>query len=427
MGEQASRRRCSPPIRWASPARRHLRKTAFSWFGDVPEVSLLRPGIERDKKPHGRASFSSSMLATNPMGKPSKAPHVGLLTPGDPSGTSRVCPPDPLSGRIRFVWFLGYYLRHLTTSALMKGEPTMTAEQILLTTVGVVVAVVLAATAAFVGSGARFRGNLRSNSGFSDCSVAPTWTGPFEYAASTDPILTEFRETYQLDRIAGTSSEIERLVRVMCWVHRLTSHAVNPTRPEEMTGLHLVRWTLEEGKRFNCWMYATVLNDALLSLGFASRLVHLCPHSDHPNESHYVTAVYSSEYKKWIHLDPDMCAYVTDEHGVPLGVGEIRERIIDQRPLLVSNTIDMAYTSMLGKPLVKSVYLWYLSKNLFRIACPARSMPGYETDFSGNVYVQLLPDGYHDEWLSEPRQGEHGTTFFCVRDPELFWAAPDGA
>ena len=303
----------------------------------------------------------------------------------------------------------------------------MTAEQILLTTVGVVVAVVLAATAAFVGSGARFRGNLRSHSGFSDCSVAPTWTGPFEYAASTDPILTEFRETYQLDRIAGTSSEIERLVRVMCWVHRLTSHAVNPTRPEEMTGLHLVRWTLEEGKRFNCWMYATVLNDALLSVGFASRLVHLCPHSDHPNESHYVTAVYSSRYAKWIHLDPDMCAYVTDENGVPLGVGEIRERMIDRRPLLVSNTIDMAYTSMLGKPLVKSVYLWYLSKNLFRIECPARSVPGYETDFSGNEYVHLVPDKYHDEWLSEPRQGEHGTTLFYVRDPELFWAAPDGA
>ena len=291
---------------------------------------------------------------------------------------------------------------------------------------GVVIGVVLAIVVTLLAFGRRFRARLRRHPvDVADRRLASAWTGPFGYAPSADPALVELRETYHLDRVAGTGPEIERLVRLMCWTHRLTTHAVYPSSPEEMTGLYLVRSAQEHGKRFNCWMYATVLNDCLLSLGFASRIVHLYPPKEQPKESHYVIAVYSREHHRWIHLDPDMCAYVADEHGTPLGIGEIRQRVVDRHPLRVSDTIHFAHASWHGRRLLKRIYIWYLSKNLFRFQCPACSAPGYETQFAGNVYVQLLPTGYHGDWLEKARRGRQGTLSFCIRDPEVFWAPPD--
>ncbi|MGB2982807.1 MAG: transglutaminase domain-containing protein, partial [Candidatus Bipolaricaulia bacterium] len=272
--------------------------------------------------------------------------------------------------------------------------------------------------------GARFRSRLRRHPGFAPLKTQPAWDGVIDYAPPANPILSEFRETHALDAVAGEGSEMERLVRVMQWAHGLTTHAPNPSRPDRMTGLYLTRLALDEGKRFNCWMFATVLNDAYLSLGFASRIVHLWPHRENPNESHVVTNVYSRELEKWVLMDADMCAYVTDEQGIPLGPDEIRERLIRRAPLYVSDTIQMAYASWLGKPLLKRLYLWYLSKNLFRFDCPERSEPDYETRPSGREYVHLIPDGYHDEWLSAPPVTARGNTIHYIRDPAVFWRAP---
>jgi hypothetical protein len=61
--------------------------------------------------------------------------------------------------------------------------------------------------------------------------------------------------------------------------------------------------------------------------------------------------------------DPAVCAYITDEAGSLLGVDEIRARIIRHEPLRVADSIHLAYASLLGRPLLKRLYIWYLSKN----------------------------------------------------------------
>ena len=100
----------------------------------------------------------------------------------------------------------------------------------------------------------------------------------------------------------------------------------------------------------------------------------------------------------------------TDEDGTPLGIMEIRDRIVRRAPLRVSNTIHMAHAALLGKRLLKRLYIWYLSKNIFRIDCPVRSEPDYEKQPSGRTYLHLIPDGYHDEWLEAPRVTQRGNT-----------------
>ncbi|MFC2077910.1 transglutaminase domain-containing protein [Candidatus Bipolaricaulota bacterium] len=291
--------------------------------------------------------------------------------------------------------------------------------------IGVVVFLLVAPIFTLLFFGARFRSRLRRHPGFTPFAKPATWAGSIAYASPAHPILAEFREAFGLDAVAGGGPEMERLVRLMQWVHGLTTHAPNPTKPDRMTGLHLTRLALENGQRFNCWMYATVLNEAYLALGFASRITHLWPHKENPNESHVVTSVYSRELRKWLLMDPDMCAFVTDEHGTTLGGGEIRERLIRRAPLRVSDTIHMAYASWIWKPLLKRLYIWYLSKNIFRFDCPARSESDYESESSGRVYLHLIPDGYHDEWLISPRVTERGNTIHYVRDSDVFWHAPD--
>ena len=297
----------------------------------------------------------------------------------------------------------------------------MHAVVIVVVALAVLVALILGTLAAF---GRRFRSHLRRHPGFTPPAVPPAPIEPIRYASPEDPVLGEFRETYDLESVAGSGSEMERLTRLLGWVHGLTTHARNPSRPNRMNGLHLAGLAIAEGKRFNCWMYATVMNDACLALGFASRIVHLWPHKEHPNESHVVTCVYSRDLAKWVMLDPDMCAYVADGAGVPLGVDEIRRRLVRGEPLRIANTIQLAYASWLGRPLLKRLYAWYLSKNIFRYDAPARSEPDYETRKSGRVYFHLIPDGYHDEWLATPRVTARGNTIHYLRDPEVFWRPP---
>jgi len=272
--------------------------------------------------------------------------------------------------------------------------------------------------------GRRFSARLQAHPGFTERSNGESMEPLFSYADRSEPRLIAFRRAFDLASIAGNGSELARWQRLMAWVHGLTTHAPNPKRPEQMDGLYLTRAALERGQRFNCWMYATVLNDALLSLGYTSRLAHIYPIQEKPNESHLVVAAYSSDFGKWVQLDPDMCAIVFDDQGVPLHPGEIRKRLVRRAPLVVSDSVHMAYTRWLGRRVLKRLYVGYLAKNLFRMECPIVSTPGYETPSSGRTYIQLIPDGYHDEWLPSPTHTPGGNTIRYMRDESGFWQAP---
>ena len=244
-----------------------------------------------------------------------------------------------------------------------------------------------------------------------------------QYAAASHPLLQELRKTFGLTDVAGDGSDFTRLVRVMNWVHGLTTHARNPSHPERITGLHLAKLA-QQGKRINCWMYSIILNDAILALGIPSRIIHLLPPKKSPGESHVVITFYCRDLRRWVMLDADMNGFVTDEDGAPLGVREIRRRIVDRRPLRVSDSVHMKGVSFLRRGIRKRLYLWYLSKNIFRMSCPMQSEPDYETAASGRRYLQLIPDDYNDEWLSVPRRTSAGNEIRYTRDEDAFWQAP---
>lgn len=284
-------------------------------------------------------------------------------------------------------------------------------------------AVLFAILATYLAFGRLFRVRLKRHATFTPIGGSGEETPVVQYAPVSHPTLQGFRETFGLDAIAGEGGDFARLVQVMEWVHGLTTHARNPSRPERMNGPHLARLA-QQGKRLNCWMYSTIMNDATLSLGIPSRIIYLLPLKDPPSENHVVTSAFCRDLEKWVLFDADMNAFVTDPEGTPLGIAEIRRRIVRRQPLRVSDSVDLRYASLIGSRLLKRLYLWYLSKNIFRMSCPLRSEPDFETAKSDRRYMQLIPDGYNDEWLDAPRRTPRGNETRCIRDENTFWQPP---
>ena len=170
-------------------------------------------------------------------------------------------------------------------------------------------------------------------------------------------------------------------------------------------------------------MYSTILNEAFLSLGFRSRKVHINPITEKPKESHWITIVYSQTLSKWIMIDPDFCAYVCDEDGTILGLFEIREKIINNEPLVVNKEQKYNVGGLWGvivNTLKRKSYITYLSKNIFRFNTALHSAFDYDTRGKKREYVELIPLGYNDDMVDKSKVNKTITTTFIVNS-ELFF------
>lgn len=241
----------------------------------------------------------------------------------------------------------------------------------------------------------------------------------FQYSDALDENLKKLRETYHLDAVAGEGSEAGRIINLMKWVNRLTWHHPNPRLPGLRNALHLIPLCKGWKRGISCWMYALILNEVYLSMGFASRLVHLQPYSNEDRESHFVVAVYSPEAGRWLYMDPDFGGYFTDEQGQLLGIPEIRRRLVAGERLVANRDVK-GFTLVLGK----RSYPWYLSKNIFKYMCAQRSKFDQETDCKDKVYYALIPDGYREELLLGPEITKRGAWIVYINDEELFWRKP---
>ena len=171
----------------------------------------------------------------------------------------------------------------------------------------IIVALILILWGGMIFCGKRFKELLKAYPTFSARLIETDPPVEYQYADVQDVNLKKLRDTYNLLAIASNGSETEKLINVMNWVHQLTRHAINPTIPKELNALALIKLCKTEKKKLNCWMYSIVLTEAYLSLGYPARIIHLKPYWGETKESHFVTAVYSSDLGKWIN---DGCRYV---------------------------------------------------------------------------------------------------------------------
>ncbi len=250
----------------------------------------------------------------------------------------------------------------------------------------------------------------------------------FTYQKNTSPDLTDLRKKLNLDSIAGKGNELSQIFNLLDWVHRTIRHDGSSNNPDVRNALGIINVCKHENRGVNCRMMAIVLNECYLALGIASRYVTCMPKESEFDDCHVINAVFSKELNKWIWIDPTFAAYVMDENGQLLGIEEVRQRLIDNRPLILNADANWNRENLQ----TKEDYLEnYMAKNLYRLQCPINSQFNVETKSNGKeiAYIELLPlDGIEQTPQYETVLNQESKVtfqFYKTNNPQTFWAKPE--
>ncbi|WP_264521873.1 transglutaminase-like domain-containing protein [Flavobacterium sp. N1994] len=250
----------------------------------------------------------------------------------------------------------------------------------------------------------------------------------FEYQSMDNPNLVKIRKDLKLDSIAGNGNEVSKILNLLHWVHNIIRHDGSSNNPTLKNAIDLIKVCKTEKRGVNCRMMATILNECYLSMGIKSRYITCMPKETEFDDCHVINMVYSNELKKWIWIDPTFDAYVMNEKGELLGLGEVRERLIKGKTLILNPEANWNKKNSQ----TKEYYLeTYMAKNLYRLETPLVSEYDSETWKSGKeiTYVELLPlDGI----VQTPQKKEQTNTktgvkfiHYKTNNPSLFWTEPN--
>ncbi len=246
----------------------------------------------------------------------------------------------------------------------------------------------------------------------------------FTYLNSENENLKRIRKELKLDSVAGQANEISKLLNLLHWVHETVKHDGSSNNPKFKNAIDLINVCKRENRGVNCRMMATVLNECYLSMGYKSRMVTCMPKPLKFQDCHVINTVFSEQLNKWIWLDPTFDAYVMNEKGELLGIQEVRERLINDKPLILNPTANWNGK----KSQTKEAYLYkYMAKNLYRLESPAYSNYNIETTQSGktNEYIQLLPmDGINQQpriKVAKSAKSKMVYKTYITNNPKQFW------
>lgn len=246
----------------------------------------------------------------------------------------------------------------------------------------------------------------------------------FKYLSIENEDLKKLCKEYNLDSVAGTGDEISKMIKIMRWVHNTVRHDGGSNNPKLKNASDLIKVCKAENRGVNCRMLATILNECYLSMGYKSRAITCMPKPLKFNDCHVINMVYSTQLNKWIWLDPTFEAYVTDENGVMLGLFEVRERLINNKPLILNPDANWNHK----QKQTKEGYLDnYMAKNLYRLETPAFSTYNTES-YEPNKkvdYIQLLPlDGLNQKpevKRSKAGKSYNATALYVTNNPDQFF------
>jgi hypothetical protein len=161
-------------------------------------------------------------------------------------------------------------------------------------------------------------------------------------------------------------------------------------------------------------------------MGIKSRIVTCLPKDSLKidQDCHVINSVYSESLKKWLWIDPTTNAYVMNEKGEMLSIQEVRERLIENKTLIINP--DANWNNKTSQ--TKEEYLQnYMAKNLYMLECPASSEYNMETSSEGKTYnyIRLLPLDYHEQKpdIEEEKRTRQNTTWntYKTNNPKVFW------
>jgi len=235
----------------------------------------------------------------------------------------------------------------------------------------------------------------------------------FTYSRADDEKLKALRNKLNLDSVAGNGDELAKIKNLTTFVHNLIKHNGSIPNPAPFNGIAFVDSCAGGRGTLNCRGMAMLLNECLLAMDIPSRYITCFP-KVMENDCHVINAVWSSQLGKWIWMDPSFNAWVTDDAGNLLGLGEVRARLIAGEPLLLNPEANH-YDSKTDK----AWYLdYYMTKNLFALEANCNNAFGAEDNNlhprAQRSYIILVPEGFNPDY----------TQSTCVSNADWFWQAP---
>ncbi len=234
----------------------------------------------------------------------------------------------------------------------------------------------------------------------------------FTYQTPEAEGLQALRAEFNLDSIAGSGDEISRIKNLMTWVHNTVRHDGSHDANSARNASALIAYFRESGQGVNCRMLSIILNECYLAMGFSSRFIVCLPQVD-GSDSHVINSVWSQTLGKWLWMDASFNAWMTDEAGNLLSIEEVRQRVIDEKPLFLNEEANWN-----GNPWSKEEYFeGFMLPYLYWFECPAVSAYDMETKRDGKTYVRLCPPGFYGlKTVGNP---------YISNDPAWFWQKPE--
>ena len=235
----------------------------------------------------------------------------------------------------------------------------------------------------------------------------------FVYQDSGNYRLMNVRTFFNLDSVAGDGDEISKILNILHFAHSTIRHDGGNFALCEFDAIDIYNYHKSTGKGVNCRHLAITLNEMYLSMGIPSRYVTCMPYDSRDQDCHVINSVWSSQYKKWIWIDPTFEAYVKDENGNLLSIPEVRDRLIEGQPLFLNEDANWNYENKQ----TKEYYLEnYMAKNLYWFDCVTKYCfnPESRYRYVENKHVFLTPSTYEksSDWA------------VITHDADYFWQAP---
>ncbi len=241
----------------------------------------------------------------------------------------------------------------------------------------------------------------------------------FVYQDSSDYRLVNVRKFFNLDSVAGDGDEISKILNILHFAHNAIRHDGGNFALCEFDAIDLYNYHKSTGEGVNCRHLAIALNEMYLSMGIPSRYVTCMPYDSRDQDCHVINSVWSSQYQKWIWIDPTFEAYVKDENGNFLSIQEVRERLIEGRPLFLNEDANWNYENKQ----TKEYYLEsYMAKNLYWFDCVTNYCFNPESRYRNveNKHVVLTPSTYET-----PATYEKSSDWAVItHDDNYFWQTP---
>ena len=237
----------------------------------------------------------------------------------------------------------------------------------------------------------------------------------FRYQPKRSNNLCKVRDYFKLDSVAGQGDELSKIINLLHFAHDNIRHDGSNQAFAELDAIDLYNYYKATGKGVNCRQLAISLCEMYLSMGIPARYVTCMPADSLDYECHVINTVWSSQLQKWLYIDPTMDAWVTDENGTLLSIAEVRERLINDQPLVLCETANWNHESQQ----TKEYYLeTYMAKNLYYFVCKKLNRFNPESAYRDNDPegdVRLIPVGFvNNNWKCD-----------TTTDPEVFWAKPE--